>query len=87
MAKKPNSQTNGTTDKVAPEENKLSGKVIIITGPEGGRWRAGRRFGPTPTEIPVEEFDSEDDIKVFLDDPKLSVKPGEASKPVQSEEE
>jgi len=80
MARKPNTQAKGAAVKAAPEGEKLSGDLVIVTGPEGGRWRTGRQFGPTPVEIPVEHI-TEDEIKVLLDDPKLSVKPGRAIEP------
>jgi len=43
-----------------------------VTGPAKGRWRAGRKFGPEPVDIPVAEL-TEDDLAKLEGDPELVV--------------
>lgn len=46
--------------------------VLRVTGPAKGRWRAGRKFGPEPVEIPVAEL-TEEDLAKLEGDPELTV--------------
>ena len=46
--------------------------VLIVRGPFGGRWRAGRHFGAAPVEIPVADLDKPK-IAAIEGDPHLSV--------------
>ena len=46
-----------------------SGLEVVVVGPKRGRWRAGRRFGPEETRIPVEDL-SEAQKTALLDDEK-----------------
>lgn len=48
------------------------GHVLRVTGPAKGRWRAGRKFGPEPVDIPVAEI-TEDDLAKLEGDPELTV--------------
>lgn len=47
---------------------------IMIVGPKGGRWRAGRHFGPEPTIIDVADL-TEEEGRALISDPKLVVGP------------
>lgn len=51
---------------------KANAYVLRVTGPAKGRWRAGRKFGPEPVEIPVAEL-TEDDLAKLEGDPELVV--------------
>lgn len=53
--------------------------VVVVVGPKRGRWRAGRRFGPEETRIPVEDL-SEAQKTALLDDPALIVSVAEVSR-------
>lgn len=53
--------------------------VVVVVGPKRGRWRAGRRFGPEETRIPVEDL-SEAQKMALLDDPALIVSVAEVSR-------
>ncbi len=46
--------------------------VITVVGPGKGRRRAGRRFGPEPKLIPVDEITA-DQAAALMDDPLLVV--------------
>ena len=56
-----------------------SGLEVVVVGPKRGRWRAGRRFGPEETRIPVEDL-SEAQKTALLDDPALIVSVAEVSR-------
>lgn len=45
---------------------------LTVVGPEKGRRRAGRRFGPEPVVIAVADLD-EDDLQAIRNDPALIV--------------
>ncbi|WP_295081118.1 hypothetical protein [Tabrizicola sp.] len=51
---------------------KVKAHVLRVTGPAKGRWRAGRKFGPEPVDIPVAEL-TEDDLAKLEGDPELVV--------------
>lgn len=51
---------------------KAKAHVLRVTGPAKGRWRAGRKFGPEPVDIPVAEL-TEDDLAKLEGDPELTV--------------
>ena len=51
---------------------KAKAHVLRVTGPAKGRWRAGRKFGPEPVDIPVAEL-TEDDLAKLEGDPELVV--------------
>jgi hypothetical protein len=53
---------------------------IMVVGPKGGRWRAGRYFGPEPTIIDVEDL-TEEEGHALISDPKLVVGPAFPSVP------
>lgn len=48
------------------------GRILQVSGPQGGRRRAGFRFGPAPVRIP-EEFFSAEALAALRSDPLLSV--------------
>ena len=56
-----------------------SGREVVVVGPKRGRWRAGRRFGPEETRIPLEEL-TEDDKAALIADPVLIVSVAEVSR-------
>ena len=56
-----------------------SGLEVVVVGPKRGRWRAGRRFGPEETRIPLEEL-TEDDKAALIADPVLIVSVAEVSR-------
>lgn len=60
--------------RAAVEAGKSPDKQIMVVGPKGGRWRAGRHFGPEPTIIDVAEL-TEDEAMALISDPKLVVGP------------
>jgi len=43
---------------------------LVVVGPSRGFWRAGRRFGPEPTVIPLADL-TEDQIGAILREPAL----------------
>ena len=47
--------------------------ALEVRGPVRGRWRAGRRFGPDPVVIPLDELD-EAARTAIEGDPLLSVR-------------
>lgn len=57
---------------VAKPPAPMVGHVLRVVGPAKGRWRAGRKFGPEPVEIPVAELSLEDMAKLATD-PELVV--------------
>lgn len=46
--------------------------VVTVIGPKRGRWRAGRRFGREPVEIPHDQL-SETELEQLRSDPTLAV--------------
>ena len=46
--------------------------VLVVRGPERGRWRAGRKFGPEPVAIPLDDL-TDGEIAALKDDPVLLV--------------
>ena len=47
--------------------------ALEVRGPVRGRWRAGRRFGPDPVVIPLDELNEEARAAIEAD-PLLSVR-------------
>lgn len=66
-AKDAGAQEGAPASEPAPE-----GPVVTVVGPRSGRRRAGRRFGPEPVRIPVDEI-SADEAAALMDDPLLVV--------------
>lgn len=64
--------------RTAPSGPPPSGLVVVVTGPEGGFRRAGRRFGPEPVEIPLEAL-SEAEKAALAGEPMLAVTTRDAS--------
>lgn len=64
----PNPEAAKNTDK--PSTKKA--EVLVVRGPEKGRWRAGRHFGPAAVEIPVADL-KKAEIEAIESDPTLSV--------------
>ncbi|WP_297340951.1 hypothetical protein [Pseudophaeobacter sp.] len=46
--------------------------LVVVKGPERGRWRIGRKFTREATEIPLEDLD-EDQLEALQNDPELIV--------------
>ena len=44
--------------------------IVTVKGPEKGRWRIGRYFGPAPVEIPLADL-SADDVEALKADAEL----------------
>lgn len=57
---------------VVTTKAQAKGHVLRVVGPAKGRWRAGRKFGPEPVEIPVAEL-TEQDLAKLEGDPELTV--------------
>lgn len=57
---------------VVKPKGKAKGHVLRVMGPAKGRWRAGRKFGPEPVDIPVDEL-TEEDLAKLEGDPELTV--------------
>lgn len=70
----PNGKTGtGAAAAAAPAPvSEPEGERISVVGPEGGRRRAGRRFGPVATVIPLADL-SEEDLAAIEGDPELRV--------------
>lgn len=49
------------------------GETISVTGPAGGHWRAGRKFGPEPVEVDVSTITAEQ-LAAIEADPDLRVR-------------
>lgn len=47
--------------------------TVVVTGPEKGRWRAGRKFTREPSSIPLGDL-KEGDLEKLQADPELFVK-------------
>jgi hypothetical protein len=45
---------------------------IVIKGPEKGRWRAGRLFGPQPVPVPLAEV-TDEQLLALRGDPELTL--------------
>lgn len=76
-------QTEGAKGEAKPEAVKPEPKVkakaapegevtIVVVGPAKGRWRAGRHFGPEPTQISLEEL-TKPQLEALRSDPELVV--------------
>jgi hypothetical protein len=77
MAKSQNNSTTGETSGAstgAVQDEKTPEGRIMVVGPKGGRWRAGRYFGPEPTVIDVDDLTEEEGL-ALTSDPKLIVGP------------
>lgn len=46
-------------------------EVLIVRGPQRGRWRAGRHFGPDEVHIPVRDL-TDDEFDAITTDPFLT---------------
>ncbi len=46
--------------------------TVVVTGPEKGRWRAGRKFTREPSSIPFGDL-TEGDLEKLQSDPELHV--------------
>lgn len=52
---------------------KAKALTVVVTGPEKGRWRAGRRFTREPVSIPQSEL-TDHELAMLEGDPELSVR-------------
>lgn len=59
--------------------------VLRVIGPKSGRRRAGRRFGPEPVDIPLEELTLAD-LEALGSDPMLVCSTIEAEAPAPSKD-
>lgn len=46
--------------------------IVVVIGPKGGFWRAGRHFTPEPTRILASEL-SDEEASMLRDEPKLAI--------------
>ncbi|MCF7778076.1 hypothetical protein GLP59_10535 [Sulfitobacter sp. M220] len=46
--------------------------IVVVIGPKGGFWRAGRHFTPEPTRILASEL-SDEEAAMLRDEPKLAI--------------
>lgn len=46
--------------------------IVVVIGPKGGFWRAGRHFTPDPTRILASEL-SDEEAAMLRDEPKLAI--------------
>ena len=46
--------------------------IVVVIGPKGGFWRAGRHFTPEPTRILASELSNEE-AALLRDEPKLAI--------------
>lgn len=46
--------------------------ALIVTGPQSGRWRAGRKFGPAPETLLVSDL-TDAEIDALRADPALTI--------------
>ena len=46
-------------------------EVLIVRGPQRGRWRAGRHFGPDEVHIAIGDL-TDDELDAIVGDPLLS---------------
>ena len=68
-------QNTGAAQK---KNTKKAVPVVYVVGPQKGRYRAGRHFGPERTEIPRKEL-SASQLAALHADPELLVLEGEVS--------
>ncbi len=59
--------------KPAQKKGRQPALALEVRGPVRGRWRAGRRFGPDPVVIPLEELNEAARAAIEAD-PLLSVR-------------
>jgi hypothetical protein len=52
-----------------------AGLVVAVFGPAGGRWRAGRKFGPEPVRIDLSEI-TQEEFAAIEADPELRIRRG-----------
>ena len=61
------------TEQKQKKPGKQKKMALEVRGPVRGRWRAGRRFGPDPVVIPLEELNEAARAAIEAD-PLLSVR-------------
>lgn len=74
-----------TTAQPAFEPAGEKGVIALVVGPQAGRMRAGRWFGPEPVEIDVGEISAADFARI-MSDPALIVRPKPADADDQAEQ-
>lgn len=76
MAEKTKSAAPGGSsgdDKPKEAAAGAAGFVIAVVGPAGGRWRAGRKFGPEPVRIDISQI-TEEELAAIEADPELRIR-------------
>ena len=68
---------SGGNEQAAVEKPEAAKKTeaLIVVGPRRGRWRAGRKFTPEPTIVPLVDL-TEDEHAAIETDPELKVSRG-----------
>jgi len=70
MAEKSKTPLDGDKEGKPPVDGEPRGIVVAVTGPAGGRWRAGRKFTPEPTLVDVSTL-TEAEQEAIANDPEL----------------
>ncbi|MBU3890094.1 hypothetical protein [Methylosinus sp. KRF6] len=68
MADKSKAPSDGDKE----SKTQIRGVFVAVTGPAGGRWRAGRKFTPEPTLIDVSTL-TEEEQEAIAKDPELRI--------------
>lgn len=72
MADKSKTSLDGDKEGKPPVDGEPRSLVVAVTGPAGGRWRAGRKFTPEPTLVDVATL-TEEEQEAIAKDPELHV--------------
>jgi hypothetical protein len=64
------------TDTAAPDVPVTDApRVLVVRGPAQGLWRTGRRFGPEPVTLRLDELEAWE-VHAIRGDPRLSISEG-----------
>lgn len=72
MADKSKAPSDGDKESKTQIDGAPRGVFVAVTGPAGGRWRAGRKFTPEPTLIDVSTL-TEEEQEAIVSDPELRI--------------
>lgn len=64
--------TKETKEPKAKKAEATPEATVVVTGPEKGRWRAGRKFTREPSSIPLGDL-KDGELEKLLSDPELMV--------------